>query len=1781
VRAVQPPLHSNNPRLSRARAGAVRLGWLLGAALAVVVPGCAAAASIFNTAVVSYRDASNPGQVITVKSNTVETPLLPAPTPASLQFLRYDPTASGASPTPIDGTQCRVAGGSFAPAPGVVGSDGQPVDPAAPQADQADGYYVGEPAIVTINDPNRNADPSTREYTDVDLSTTTGDAETLRLQETGPDTGVFAGAIQTVAVPPAATQYDCELSLAAYAQSTARYTDTDFPLDALAVAAAGYAPLQTHTVIRLTQSVSKDIVEIGDFLQYTLVVANSHDAPALNTRIRDVLPPGLRYRAGSLRVGNAAQPGDPDVTPASLQRGFSTAATTVMKAPGGMAVANDPIIAADGRTFVFPVGNLKPGGSVTATFVAEVGAGAAGQHLVNYAIASANGALSSNETDTVVRMRESLDMTRFTIIGRVMEDATCNTPPEKRTGVAKVRVLLEDGTYVATDANGAYHFEGVRPGTHVAQVDPASVPADMEVAPCLANTRFAGRADSQFVEAQGGSVVRADFFLRPKAPAAGSAGVRLRAESRADGLHYTIDLDGVDVPLSNVRAMLVLPAGTHYASGSTTVDGIAAADPVLTEGVATFNLGDPGTGWHRTITLLLAVDGRCPADGYAAKAIGMFESGGKRQQTPSAGASLGCGAPPGPADSGRVAKTVTAAASGQAASPFAEQAKKRGEILDTITAGGGKIDWLRGQAPGTDMLFPAPGYNPRAPVTRVVVKRAANQTVALRVNGEEVDQIRYDGTRSSADGSVVVDLWNGIALKDGDNTIQARILDASGATVQTLSRTVRYATVAASVQFVPEQSILVADGFTKPVFAVRILDASGHPLHEGLTGDYTLSAPYLPARNVDGDQQRAFAGLERSKPTWRIEGDDGIAYIELEPTSVAGNAILGFRFRSGGRKQQQEAQELQVQAWLKSAPRDWIVVGFAKGSIGYDTLKDNMRALQPGEDGKGVRGDGQAALYAKGRVLGKWLLTLSYDSGKPTDRLRNQSLLSTIDPGQYYTLYGDGSQQGYDASSARKLYLKLERDQFYALFGDFESGLGKTELSRYQRTLNGAKVEYHGPMVEFTGFAARTAQTYARDELQGDGTSGLYRLRRAGIVLNSERVRIETRDRYHSEQIIQSRDLVRHIDYDIDYDNGTLFFREPIASRDFDHNPNWIVAEYETRGTSEEYLDAGGRVGVKLMGDRLEAGVSYISDDGAQGRSQLAGVDARFRFSPSDQLRAEAAASRADRSNGDVDGNAWLVEWSHRTEALTLLAYTRRQAGAFGLGQQNATESGMFKAGVQGQYRVSPKFSLQGEAYRLENLGDGSTRNVAQAQVEYRGEGWKAKAGLQWAHDEAADGAVAESRQVTAGVTRTFLHDRLELAVQADFSLPGKNESVDFPTRVTLGAAYRINSAFRVVAAQEFTDGKDRDTSTTRIGFEAKPWKDATLTSTLNQSQISEYGPRTFALFGLDQKFTINKQWSVDAAVDSSQAFNQSGKAPLVVDPSQPVQAGGIRNGGALTENFVAVSGGVNYRTPLWAWNARVEARQSDSSDRYGFTTAFLRQVKDGVALAASAQAFTQRNADGSTGILANAQLSWAFRPLGSEWSMLDKLEFHYDGLQSGTGDSILGQATIAARGDARSTRLVNNFALNYASDAWRAEDGGDGKGSVLDLYQRSQLSLYYGSKYVLDSYDGDDYAGYTDILGIEGRFDLTPRIDIGLRASILHSWSQHSYAWAFGPSVGFTPFTNAWVSVGYNIRGFNDRDFEASHYTAKGAYLVFRMKFDQHSLGLDRVGPPAGAAQH
>jgi hypothetical protein len=117
---------------------------------------------------------------------------------------------------------------------------------------------------------------------------------------------------------------------------------------------------------------------------------------------------------------------------------------------------------------------------------------------------------------------------------------------------------------------------------------------------------------------------------------------------------------------------------------------------------------------------------------------------------------------------------------------------------------------------------------------------------------------------------------------------------------------------------------------------------------------------------------------------------------------------------------------------------------------------------------------------------------------------------------------------------------------------------------------------------------------------------------------------------------------------------------------------------------------------------------------------------------------------------------------------------------------------------------------------------------------------------------------------------------------------------------------------------------------------------------------------------------------------------------------------------------------------------------------------------------------------------------------------------------------------------------------------------------------------LYYGSKYSFDQYDGVDYQGYTDLVGLDLRHDFSSYpIDIGLHADMLHSWKAHNYKYSVGPTIGISPVENVWITLGYNFLGFYDRDFEQARYTASGPYLRFRVKFDQNTRITRKKDPP------
>lgn len=159
------------------------------------------------------------------------------------------------------------------------------------------------------------------------------------------------------------------------------------------------------------------------------------------------------------------------------------------------------------------------------------------------------------------------------------------------------------------------------------------------------------------------------------------------------------------------------------------------------------------------------------------------------------------------------------------------------------------------------------------------------------------------------------------------------------------------------------------------------------------------------------------------------------------------------------------------------------------------------------------------------------------------------------------------------------------------------------------------------------------------------------------------------------------------------------------------------------------------------------------------------------------------------------------------------------------------------------------------------------------------------------------------------------------------------------------------------------------------------------------------------------------------------------------------------------------------------------------------------------------------------------------FRPPQTKWIALDRLDFIVDNESGGASEQI------------DSWRFVNNFITNYRPS------------------KDMQISLHYGAKYNQETIDGSDYSGYTDVLGVEARYDITKDWDIGLQSSMLHSWSLGQLDYCEGISIGYNVVQNAWISLGYNLTGFEDKDFSQAEYTAQGPFVRFRFKFDQDSV--------------
>ena len=352
---------------------------------------------------------------------------------------------------------------------------------------------------------------------------------------------------------------------------------------------------------------------------------------------------------------------------------------------------------------------------------------------------------------------------------------------------------------------------------------------------------------------------------------------------------------------------------------------------------------------------------------------------------------------------------------------------------------------------------------------------------------------------------------------------------------------------------------------------------------------------------------------------------------------------------------------------LEMERSDWFYVGIADltfspdfGGGPDDELLGSDNAVDPDSNA-----DGRFAFYLDGRFGDGWSLRASADTREePLEDLFSnfldkspESLFRRIDPDYHYPTFGDDGTVEETAPTSGKFYAKLSRRESHALWGNFEVEYLDNELAHVDRGLYGGNLHYESESATsfgekklvIDGFAADPGTVGGRDEFRGTGGS-LYYLRRQDLLVGSERLRVEVRDKV-SGIVTGVVHLRPTTDYDIDYLQGRLMLTEPITSTVADQllvrddglsgNEAWLVAQYEfTPGVDElDTLALGGRAHAWL-GDYLKLGVTANDNDDDSSQSSLYAADLTARLSSGSWLKVQAGRSEGPLSSEfrSIDG---------------------------------------------------------------------------------------------------------------------------------------------------------------------------------------------------------------------------------------------------------------------------------------------------------------------------------------------------------------------------------------------------------------------------------------------------------------------------------------------------------------------------------------------------------------
>ncbi|MGI8669011.1 MAG: hypothetical protein ACR2J3_04085, partial [Aridibacter sp.] len=547
-----------------------------------------------------------------------------------------------------------------------------------------------------------------------------------------------------------------------------------------------------------------------------------------------------------------------------------------------------------------------------------------------------------------------------------------------------------------------------------------------------------------------------------------------------------------------------------------------------------------------------------------------------------------------------------------------------------------------------------------SPALNFDVSVAEEWNTQIEINGDRAGEQNIGTTRKDPKNQIVTYTFIGLGLKPGPNKLRVTAVSPDGKSGETSEITIYGRGSVKSFRILPERKELQASGRDSTNIIIEAFDEWENPAQDTTVSVQTSAGRFLgleenekKVEKLERSNTLVASGIERSngissgqvneiKQQQKVSLVGGIGVIKLISDNRVGVAkleVLGGNAKA----------ETDIRFTAEMRPR--FLAGLAELTIG--NAAPEMTNLNVDEN---VRSHVQ--FFYRGSFFGeKNLLTLAYDSQRALNNINGQDRLFQLNPlDRTYPLFGDSSTQFQETESNSKVYARLDRGRNYAMFGDFDADMENSRLLAYGRRLTGVKIHLENENSDFISLSgARPDTSFARQIIPG-GSLGLVQLAYSDILIGSEVLSLEVRNRRNPEIILSRETLIRSLDYNIDTSTGTIFFLRPIPTFDRDLNLIQIVATYEYRGNGTESTVYTARASKTFNRIGLRLGLSYINQQQTNSSPfQLGGLDASLKLPNRGKLEFEWGMSRGffnsgfsffgnnQNGNGGSNGNAFAV----------------------------------------------------------------------------------------------------------------------------------------------------------------------------------------------------------------------------------------------------------------------------------------------------------------------------------------------------------------------------------------------------------------------------------------------------------------------------------------------------------------------------------------------------------